>query len=234
MKSFALLVCCVALVTGTIGFAQQQPEWRPSVAEDNKSASLTDTLAFMKGILTTAENATVPHGGELFLTSFEADKCSVHIVRGVRDAFDPLFVDSVRLDLSAIDPLSVVVKPGKDNGHIPFFVYLSGTNNSKFAFGERARYQPDSDKMDTSKGGVYRSKPYQELSAASAPCMEGKNKTYHGVPYVATKLGACTMQPIDDFTYSFPFADMETAKRVARAAMHAALLCGGTKSVSPF
>jgi hypothetical protein len=32
----------------------------------------------------------------------------------------------------------------------------------------------------------------------------------------------------------FPITDADMAKRVARALMHAALLCGGTKAVSPF
>jgi hypothetical protein len=32
----------------------------------------------------------------------------------------------------------------------------------------------------------------------------------------------------------FQLDDDEIAKRVARALMHAALLCGGTKAVSPF
>jgi hypothetical protein len=33
---------------------------------------------------------------------------------------------------------------------------------------------------------------------------------------------------------AFSFTDPEMSKRFARAVMHAALLCGGTKAVSPF
>ena len=47
VKVSALL--CFALVGGSASLAQQPTEWRPSIAEDNKAATLDDTLKFVVG-----------------------------------------------------------------------------------------------------------------------------------------------------------------------------------------
>ncbi len=49
MKRLALLY--VALMTGTVALAQQSPEWRPSLAEDNKAATWEETSSFLTSVL---------------------------------------------------------------------------------------------------------------------------------------------------------------------------------------
>lgn len=133
-----------------------------------------------------------------------------------------MVVDSVKLDLSSVDPLLVTVKTQQDtNGQIPFAVLLTGTNNAIIATGNRSFYD-------------HRSLSYKDYSVATAPCMAGKPKGKPGNEWTETVAGDCRSKPISDYTYSFPFGDQETAKRFARGMMHAALLCGGNKAVSPF
>ena len=63
--------------------------------------------------------------------------------------------------------------------------------------------------------------PQQGVSTAIGPCSSSENRCKETVSEL--------VEP--DFS---EFVDEESAKRFARALMHAALLCGGTKSVSPF
>jgi hypothetical protein len=221
MKRFFLVF--IGLISVSPAFAQGSTDWRPSLADDNKAATLEGTQAFLKGISMTKENTTVPNGGELFVTNFDtAAMCTIHLTRGVKEGYESMVVDSVKLDLSAVDPLSVTVKTQQDgNGHIPYFVILTGTNNAIFVTGDRAFYD-------------HQMLSYKEYSVATAPCMAGKQKGKPGNEWTQTIAGDCRSRLISDYSYSFPFGDRETAKRFARGMMHAALMCGGNKAVSPF
>jgi len=221
MKRVSLI--SVGLISVGLAFAQQSTDWRPSLADDNKAATLEDTQAFLKGIAMTKENTTVPDGGELFVTSFDtATKCTIRLKRGVKEGTESMVVDFVNLDLSAVDPLLVTVKMRSDtNGHIPYSVWLTGTNNAIVVTGDRSFYD-------------HRMLSYKEYSVATAPCMVGKPKGKPGNEWMETVAGDCRSKSISDYSYFFPFGDQETAKRFARGLMHAALLCGGNKAVSPF
>jgi len=74
------------------------------------------------------------------------------------------------------------------------------------------------------------------LTEATAPCLDGRQKVDKRLKrtYTETRYGQCTSQPLHVWELSISFGDQETAKRFARAALHASLLCGGTKAVSPF
>jgi hypothetical protein len=217
-------------MAGASALAQQPAEWRPNIAEDNKTASLDDTFAFLKGIVTTSENTTLPGAGELFVTQFErGESCSARLVRGFRDGRDELVVDSVELKLSSVDPLLITVHSVNRDNRVPFLVVVEGTNNSQIALGQESTYH------NAYHGGAYLDgKSFRELSQATAPCLDGQHKGNPNDGYVMTQFGACWSRPITSYSFGFPFGDQEVAKRFARGLMHAALLCGGTKAVSPF
>lgn len=140
-------------------------DWRPSVAEDNKAATLLDTLSFMVNTLQYKGmgDGIPPKANECLLSLGATDNSGQETI-----------------DLKHVDPLSIGVRGST--------VSLSGSNNGPYG----ARCQ---------------------LSATTC--------TSENAPRLVTA------------TY-LSFDTNETAKRVARAFMHAALLCGGSKAVSPF
>jgi hypothetical protein len=200
-----LVVLYVTFLTCTVAFAQQPNEWRPALAADNKSASLADTLAFLSGIALTAEDQTIPDRGELFTKTFESpSKCQLKVMRSIANGFGNLIVDSMTLDLSNVDPLLVSVRSANENGKVPFWVALTGTNNIRFAEGDRAFYN-----VSIGARGI--------MAAGTVPCPTGKTRG----------LSECRQEHFKEYSISFPFGDIETAKRLARGMMHAALVCGG-------
>jgi len=107
-----LVFLCLALTGLNTALAQQPAEWRPNVAEDNKSATWENTVTFMKGILETSHNTTIPGQSELFLKTFDSAKhCQIGMTAGERNGGDPLIVDKMEIDFGRIDPLSIDVVP---------------------------------------------------------------------------------------------------------------------------
>jgi hypothetical protein len=220
MKRLAFV--CLVLMTGTIALAQQPAEWRPNIAEDNKAASLSDTLDFLASTVRLArtdragcdskhcdasENITLSSSGScdvklnLDTTAAESD--------GPFTGNDNYYTfGEYAINLRLIDPLAIRVVPNpKDASGGGYQLILEGTRNQSFASA-----------TVTSMWGLHT--PPDKAAEAVASCSP---KRYH-----------CTQQKGGEIQLAIGNYDSETAKRLTRAFMHAALLCGGTKAVSPF
>jgi hypothetical protein len=209
-------------MTGTIALAQQPAEWRPSIAEDNKAATLSDTFDFMVNSIRNDGGGNrhkylrveMLEGGILHLEDRITDlnKFRTHIGNN-RIYIIP--VQDLRIKLSSIDPLSIVMVRDDDS----FAVKFSGHNDGAIGTIESAIYEY----RDSVGAGTDYAKYRRESVKMEYPCSEGiKN---------------CAPEPASDVIHgSLYFSDdeEEIAKRFARALMHAALLCGGAKAVSPF
>lgn len=231
----------LVLMTGTIALAQQPTEWRPNIAEDNKAATLEDTVGFIQGSFHDAKGMF--YGSEeqdsesaFDLVNFQSpQKCSLQVDSrvylgpgtnnaGPRGAFsgenvhvshflasEPLvphaIVTDSKIDLAKVDPLSIRVSHiGLDGtgGTGLFRVTLEGHDRASFGSLKRSVYQ-----------NINWKKFEQSLST---PC----------------SLKHCEDDTDDVRFWVVDFGDLETSRRVARALMHVALLCGGTAAVSPF
>jgi hypothetical protein len=202
------------LMVGTIARAQQPAEWRPNIAEDNKAATLEETMKFVTGTVNdTAMNQVAVPGDKHYLSvtteTFGAEstaRCSMNWTRfqtvGAETAHS-----TIKADLAQVDPLSITVSrfivSDKPNG---FWVNFSGTSGNAFA--------------DVLLSHWPSGKFASPMEAKTASCLSGDKKC----STVESKIPHASLF----------FSDEETAHRVARALMHAALLCGGTKAVSPF
>ena len=198
--------------------AQQPAEWRPSVAEDNKAATWEDTSTFMVNALTAHGRSytRLPFYNKIQKGYSAPSRCTLGELNfiyedGVNKAM------SVTLDFGKVDPLSIKVAPFTvqiDYGTLQVWsVSLAGTNDGAIAFGKgvargHAGFE-DLFPQNTIKPILFK----LDCESSEKHCAP-VNKTY---PVVTEN-----------------FEDIETAKRFARAAMHAALLCGGAKAVSPF
>jgi len=111
----------------------------------------------------------------------------------------------VHLDLRRLDPLSIAVVKTTDSPG--FFVEFEGSNKEEFASLKEWMYRD---------GKANQFKSVSELQSFTC---DGKDPKCKIVGEQRSKIG-------------IKFSDLESAKRFARASLHAALLCGGT--VSPF
>jgi len=219
----------LVLMTTSAALAQQHPaEWRPSIAEDNKAATLDDTLKFVLG---TANDPGVNrasyrtkndgYGGPTInetVGALSPAKCTIEWTELY--IFDRYWANISRskyvADLSKVDPLSVAVGPYTDDGSVHgFLVTMVGTSGSQFAdvlkYGRIVR-----------KGILTRPADISEAESAAASCAGEKNKR------------KCWIEQSRESHTELFLEDQDAAHRVARALMHAALLCGGAKAVSPF
>jgi hypothetical protein len=213
------------------GLAQQPADWRPSVAEDNKAATLKDTVDFLQQILVARGRIqSQSHNPNKFverivLRADVPESCTLRYVEREVDTTNsnaraPFPVHQYTLEIGRIDPLSIVVK-GLDIADVRsmvtgFDVELSGRNEYQMGTITGVIYSPRFDTVDSW---------FKELNQADFPCMPEAKRGYR----------SCSSQPTSEVSsQKIPFTDQEYARRFARALMHAALLCGGTKSVSPF
>ncbi|MGA2002767.1 MAG: hypothetical protein ABSG70_05265 [Terriglobales bacterium] len=226
VKASTLL--CFALVVGSAALTQQPAQWRPSIAEDNKAATLDDTLKFVVG---TANDRSVDraayqtkndgYGGPTVRETVGASsptKCTIEW--SDLYIFDRYWANINRwkfvADLSKVDALSVAVTPSMDDGSIHgFIVGMSGTSGSQIA--DVTKYS-----RFVHKGILGRQADIVEAESAPASCAAGFEKK------------KCSITQGREAHSELFLADQEAAHRVARALMHAALLCGGVKAVSPF
>lgn len=219
MRRHAFL--CLALTTGALSLAQQPSEWRPNIAEDNKGATWEDTTAFLSSILSTESRR---RDGTLVVSDVSpGERCTLNFIekwfeerdsdwfhRKRVDDWANYYVTSVRgsIDFKKVDPLSISIKGEQEQQ-----VYLRGTDNRAFLAVAQSKY--DTQRL------VNRSMP--DLARLYfVPCADNSQSK------------SCVDSENTAFEWSFWFTDGEYSKRVARALMHAALLCGGTKAVSPF
>jgi hypothetical protein len=131
--------------------------------------------------------------------------CSLHFYQHLNQGGgEPAYSLDATLPLGKIDPLSISV------GYAGiFYVHFVGTDQGTVLTAHVASYRNDFKGMNFKKG-----------DSATVPC--NPHARY------------CSDE---DRVYSareIYFLDQEMAKRFARALMHAALLCGGAKAVSPF
>jgi hypothetical protein len=199
-----MLTACALLFTGQ-GVAQ---EWHPSVTEDNKNATWDDTASFLnRWALTTARQ------GPWSITESSTDtRCKVHLqVKWGSWDFHDVTAD---LDLAKVDPLTLTVqtKTVPDNPPVPSLT-IQGVANEPFFSGREAIWQSKFEDRDFSKvGGM--------MCPADVKEVKG--------------LHSCAVRPVNAYKFSLFFDSEEDARRYARALLHAVLLCGGTKAVSPF
>ena len=206
MKRLAFLY--LTLIAGVVALAQQPAEWRPNPAEDNKAATWEDTAAFLSTWFATTGHL---EGGEV-LKMTTPEKCTIHVAHRVRAADDSVHVMEANLDLRSLDPLSISVR----NTMLQF----AGTGNKIFLQGSEAIWIPKSHNTMTARLN------YDLSASASLQCPDD--------PKTIKELKSCTVQPVNAWNAHLAFDQQESAHRYARALMHAALLCGGTKAVSPF
>jgi hypothetical protein len=117
----------------------------------------------------------------------------------------------VSIDFSKVDPLAI--KVSYDNTYQTWDVMMSGTNEGPV--GDWKGVARDHS-YNPAVGPQFKIKP--ELLELSCAPNEKHCRPVSG-PYISAR------------EY---FDDQEVAKRFARAAFHASILCGGTKAVSPF
>jgi hypothetical protein len=167
----------------------------------------------------------VPDTAEYFVTNVgSSNRCMLRLTDAIADGSKAsadfgMIVHSVLLDLSHADPLSVSVETVPWRDFVYYKVNLAGTSQALFITGTTSTYdfhhgfRPD----------------FASHKRASSPCLP-KADVYHH----ETEFGRCKDEPLQSAQWSFNFSNLEMAKRFSRALMHAALVCGGPKAVSPF
>lgn len=220
MKQFAVMF--LLLVSGSLTLAQQPSDWRPSIAEDNKAAKWTDTADFIVNAINNGATtrSDIPRDNQYFRTVWAAynasspNECEIKVsqLREFR-ANQAVTRWEAAIDLRQVDPLSIKVEQWWRPG--VFQLELSGSNNGTFE-----------------KGTVWQSKKLGTERFIWANTLTPLPADL--LSFNCDKDKSCSSQPTAMTSDAFPVTDMEMAKRLARAFMHAALLCGGVKAVSPF
>jgi hypothetical protein len=218
MKRLVLL--CLTLTCWNIALAQQPGEWHPNIAEDNKTATWEQTSDWLIGVLNTT--ALTQQGGTIYLATDlsvkTSERCNLDMVGTVfvSDSSAPLQgIPTYRqlkgkLDLAKVDPLSIRVVHDINPLMNAYHVVLEG-----------------GDRQTVFRGQELKRNSWvklQRLNELPQSCQPDKNGRY-----------ACEINSsFADYRYEIFVTDLDTGKRLGRALIHAALLCGGTKSVSPF
>jgi hypothetical protein len=226
-----LIVYSPLIMRGQQG--QVSPEWRPRIAEDNKAATWDDTSRFLVNAITNngknyivvnpPSSEDAPPAGRRRKSApvtwrigveYEYDVVSpsncllTEKTFAYQDSKSELIV--LHINLASVDPLSVKVR--FDSDYAAFVVHVSGTSQQEVGqvmLVDRVGAIPASD--------LY---PSVNVGLLQDDCRPDD--------------GACKVERKPAFDNQERFVDEEMAHRVARAFMHAALLCGGTKAVSPF
>lgn len=224
-----LAMFCLAFFTGTVAFAQAATEWRPNVAEDNKAATWEDTAAFLTTVLATESKkygllvSDVEAGDRCKLTFTEKwwDRDQIDQSNGdAKKDWQTFVVHSARVsfDFKELDPLSISVTHDAEYQ----LVQLRGTDNQTFAAVSMSTYTTKR-LFFTGAWKTGFSRPDPDLASMySVPCASN------------VESASCADSKSAEYKWSLWFPDQDYSKRVARALMHASLLCGGTKAVSPF
>lgn len=247
------IILCIG-VTASLLSAQQLTEWRPNISEDNKAASYEDTVGWIVGELkdvttfsSDACDATEPtprramkfasgdgpcdkekrstNATEFSISS--GSRCKLNVViaswsgagkhgtvtwDGWSDQ-DAYKEKRGVLDLDSLDPLSITVKPIPDGRLVLSF---EGRNHAVIFANHQWTRQVNL--LDV-KGAA----PIKTLIEWPNACVTDKKGH--------TK---CSETDQIDSDVALTFQDIALAQRAGRAMMHAALVCGGAKSVSPF
>lgn len=209
MKCVALVVFSVILSLRLEGQAPTQA-WHPSVAEDNKSATWEDTAAFLnRWALTTAHS-----GGWAIKESSTENRCKVHLQVKWNGGSLDFHEVSGEIDLAKVDPLTITANVEMRADAPPVSsLTIQGVGNEPFLNGKEAIWQ-----------SKYGDRDFSEVGSMTCPADLKEVKWLH----------SCVVQPVTAYKFILFFDSDDDARRYARALMHASLLCGGTKAVSPF
>jgi hypothetical protein len=219
MKAWVLFFFVV--VSGSVIPAQQVAEWRPNIADDNKAATLDDTMKFVVANANDSNRVYRPsekQNGALFFETFGASssKCSMEwsSIQGwiANGHIEYLNRWKQVADLSKIDPLTITVTPVL-MGDFPYGFRIAMQGTSQVAFNDAMGYFRADDHI---RGEIWAYISQEE----SATCALGDKK--------------CSNTQRKDSHAEMFITNQEAAHRTARALLHAALLCGGIKAVSPF
>src|SRR5271166_396318 len=164
----SLLFACALIAQ-----AQQSADWRPNIAEDNKSATWENTVAFLENTVVASgssypcnENACQSTSRVVSVDSPSSCTLNVRVENQYywyswHDHFR-LQEGNISLNLSSVDPLSILVQPNPENiGHTPRVV-MKGTNNGKIG--------------ESSECVVEGSKVAELRTAATTGCTDSKFK----------------------------------------------------------
>jgi hypothetical protein len=198
-------------------------DWHPSISEDNKAATWDDTVNFIADTVNNNPGSfliTAP-GGHLYdniwmTTHIEkGEACHLQADKYIAAYWGRRYERQHDvIDLSGVDPISITVAKltfNSDPKHLAsgFVITFSGKNSKTVVDWKAWDYHDDfAWNTDTS------------LKTTLFTC-EGKGKSCKEESGERPK----------EFVWT---NDDELAKRLARALLHASMLCGGAKSVSPF
>jgi hypothetical protein len=213
--------------------AQQRADWRPSIADDNKTATWDDTAEWFNGelrdVFTSFETKTTANDTDFSISIVRINgRCKLNVAvaswdgsigkygTGVWDSLSDLDIYKEKrgsLDLSLLDPLSIMVKEAPDGRYV-----LGMEAKDRAEFFRYHRWSRQVNLLNV-KGAA----PIHNLVDWPNACVpDKKNRT------------RCDETDGLDSDLSLTFKDISLAQRAARAFMHTALLCGGAKAVSPF
>jgi hypothetical protein len=232
MKRLAFL--CLVLIAGVAVLAQQPAEWRPKIAEDNKVATLDDTLHFL--VTFVPQSSSLDSDGALFRARLDpkADRNSARsCMLAVRQTFWTSQFDSDKpgsivqwrdlIDLSKLDPLSIRVVPASD-GPLGNYLEVYFENRDREPLGEKSIFETNQV-----------ARPAASVLDQEFECSSDHVTTVQPLDRKLKKNAYCSVRsPESRYSYQIFIDQQESAHRVASALMHAALLCGGVKAVSPF
>jgi hypothetical protein len=226
-------------------FAQQPAEWRPNFAEDNKAATEADTITFVTQMLTKSDSLrTLSTHSNAACKLAVSNVASIEMQRPMRHMLELPNQPSVRLavfdgrdarvlrvaatrpwtirlasreiDFSRIDPLEITVKPAQQT----WAIRVSGTSGQTIGNEVASSYEGKSPNDQDDPASVLQM--IRDLGLA-VPCLTRPPKGF-----------SCTPSEASVTDTEFLVSDLDAAKRIARAMMHEALVCGGKKAVSPF
>jgi hypothetical protein len=241
------LLLCLTLVFWSSSLAQQTAEWRPSIAEDNKAATWEQTAAFIVGSLGQSAHAE--------------ERCVLHTpipskfdnVLGIKLSEEVLLMQGGAALILAVDRGSFAGQIGLRSGMqiIEVRIHRIVPKETIGIPGFLKEAMPGDDlEFRIRYGGEevsIRGKLTKESARIPQPLVitlfanrvDPLSIAVHGNFVRLSGTNNQSIAETDDKepvsgTLRLQVSDDEVAKRAARAMMHAALLGGGTKSVSPF
>lgn len=211
------LLLCLALVSGGLGWAQEPTSWRPNIAADSEAATWKETAAFIVNTINNGTNtrSDVPADSHylrdvwVLYNASASTECEITLSQLRAFGGTPASRWEMSIDLQRIDPFSIRVEPWSRPG---FQLVLSGFNDDSF---ERGTTWKSGKQMAHKKFLFDKTRTPLPSELFSFTCE--KDKT-------------CTSQRVMLSNDAFPVTDFDMSMRLARAFMHAALICGGTKA----
>jgi hypothetical protein len=144
------------------------------------------------------------------LQSSNPERCTVRLLQRWGGGRSDEHLVDVSFDLAMIDPLTISVKDAD--------LSFAGAGNNVVLRGTEAIWFPKQD------NGWQKPLNLPDIDKVACP----------DKPKDIKSLDHCITRPVNAWNWVLHFGAEESARRYARALMHASILCGGTKAVSPF